>query len=216
MSENIFENQEESIFEFIFKESLNFIRLSRRKKSHQKADDDEYEDSFLPNHPGIVVKTTFVKDETSGRKFPNKSFYDYNPDNFNPQQEKKDKKTISLVLKEYLIDYIKTHNALNDYFSLTEKSIVKKTGAVKYDLKFTDYVYFNIAIEPKDLEVYDVSTFVLGLPTENLNDDKSGKEGSKGISSEPWKVEISKSSRAACRSCREKIAKGEIRIGDPS
>ena len=123
MEETIFENMEESMFEFIFKDRLNLIRLSRRGNP----DDDDDETNNFPNDKGIIIKTTFVVDEGSGKKFPNKSYYEYDPVTFSLDIIKKDKRAISGVLKDFLIDYIKSNNSLNNYFSLIEKSITKNT-----------------------------------------------------------------------------------------
>ncbi len=210
MPETIFDNLEDALFEFIFYDRLNLIRLSKPRR----AENEDEEVSLFPNHKGIIVKTVFVIDENSGRKFPNKSYYDYDPGTFSPMQEKVDKKQISAVLKSFLLDYIKKNKSLNDYFVLMEKSVTKKSKAVKYELKFSDYVSFNIVIEPNDLEVEDVSEFITGLPIENLKEEKISGSGSS--SSDSWKVEIAKSSRAACRTCSQKIMKDEIRIGEPS
>ena len=78
MSEKIFDNLEEAMYEFIFYEKINLIRLRRPKT-------DENDNSSIihnfPSEKGIIVKTVFEINEM-GRRFPNKTFYDYNPENF--------------------------------------------------------------------------------------------------------------------------------------
>ena len=72
MSGEIFDSLTDSMFEFIYYERLNATRLSKSKN-------DEDLPIKLPTHTGIIIKTIFVKDENSGRKFPNKTYYDYEP-----------------------------------------------------------------------------------------------------------------------------------------
>ena len=201
MAESIFDNMEESMFEFIFQDNLNLIRLSRPVKPDN--DDENYN---LPDQKGIIIKTTFVVDEGTGRRFPNKSYYEYDPATFSLDIVKKDKRSISVVLKDSLINYIKSNNSLNNYFSLIEKSITKKSNAVKYEVKFSDYISFNIILKPSELDVEDVSYYITSLPIEKLKAEKK----------DPWKVELAKSSRAKCQSCKQKIEKATIRIGQPS
>ena len=210
MSEGIFDNLEDAMFEFIFQDKLNLIRLRKRKD----ADDSniKYE---LPSEKGIIIRTTFVVND-DGRRFPNKAFYFYDPDSFSVKDDKVDKRTISTYLKDSLVSYITNNNAINDNFLLMEKAIVKKNNSVKYELKFSDFVSFNIVISPKDLDVEDVSGFVTGLRIDAINEYggvgvKKGGEGS-----DPWKVELAKSSRATCKSCGQKIMKETIRLGEPS
>ena len=212
MAETILENIDESMYEFIFLDKLNLIRLS---KPHRIEDSNEETYSF-PESKGIIIKTRFVEDEASSRRFPNKTYYEYDPLTFTTDLENTNKRSLSSKVKGYLIDYIKSNQSLNNYFLLTEKSIVKKSNAVKYEMKFSDYVDFNIVIEPKDLEVDDVSQYITGLPIEKLKEEKFIKTESGIISSDPWKVELAKSSRASCRTCGEKIEKQTIRIGQPS
>lgn len=209
MSGEIFDSLTDSMFEFIYYERLNATRLNKSKN-------DEEAPIKLPAHTGIIIKTIFVKDENSGRKFPNKSYYDYEPTMDLSDLEKKDKKTISNILQDKVIDFIKTNNYLTDEFELIEKSTVKKTQAVKYEIKFSSFLSFNITLMPSDFNVDDVSIFIQSLPKQMT---KTPKEGGKEKSSEggdAWKVELAKSSRAACRTCGEKILKETIRVGQPS
>ena len=207
MSEKIFDNLEEAMYEFIFYEKINLIRLRRPKT-------DENDNSSIihnfPSEKGIIVKTVFEINEM-GRRFPNKTFYDYNPENFDEYLENMDKKSITKILKDHLIEYFKNNRSRNNYFNLIEKSIIKKNNAVKYELKLSDYVSFNIQIDPSDLNVENVSEYITSLPVEKLKEEKEIQE-----SSDSWKVETAKSSRAACRTCGEKIQKQTIRIGQPS
>lgn len=213
MSETIFDNLEDSIFEFIFYDEIKFIRLKKPKIN----EDEDYENLYgLPSQKGMIIKTTFVVDENSGRKFPNKTYYDYDPSTIGPNLEKSDKRAITTILKAHLLNYIKTNQSLNNYFELSEKSVSKKNNSVKYELKCSDYVTFSIQIKPDELEVDDVSAFIMNLPITQLKEGRVSSSASGGDSGDPWKVEKAKSSRAACRGCGEKIMKGSIRVGQPS
>jgi hypothetical protein len=214
MTGQIYENFDESMFEFIFYDKFNVIRLSKSKKD----DDDEENDELIrfPKYPGIIVKTTFVKDEEKGRTFPNKTYFEFNPNENVYDLDKKDKKTISILLKNALVDYIK-NNGLNDNFELIEKGIVKKNNSVKYEIKFSEYLSFIISIEPGELETENVSDYLANLPIQKVNKEKAKLSGeSSSESSDPWKVELAKSSRAACKTCKQKIEKETIRVGEPS
>ena len=77
---------------------------------------------------------------------------------------------------------------------------------MKYEVKFTEYISFNIVLKPSELDVEDVSSYITSLPIEQLKAEKK----------DPWKVELAKSSRAKCQYCKQKIEKSTIRIGQPS
>ncbi len=210
MTETVYDNYEDALFEFIFYNRLNLIRVKKPRFD----ENDRTIQYYFPSEKGIIIKTVFVEED--GRKFPNKTYYDYNPLTFHDGIENLDKKKITAELKNHLIEYIKNNNSVNDYFTLIEKGMIKKNNAVKYEIKFSDYVSFNLQIEPTDLDVEDVSSFIISLPVEQLNQKKSDNSKSEADSSDPWKVELAKSSRAACRGCSDKIQKGKIRIGQPS
>ena len=122
MTETINDNYEDAIFEFIFYNKLNLIRVKKPRFD----ENDRTIDYFFPSEEGIIIKTVFV--EENGRKFPNKTYYDYHPQTFDDGIENLDKKSITVLIKKHLIDYIKKNNSVNDYFSLVEKGILKKNN----------------------------------------------------------------------------------------
>lgn len=207
--EFILDNFDDSIYEFISFKDFNLNRLAKLK---------EFDDSELPfkylNDNGIIIKTYFVENEELGRKIPNKSYYNFSIEYNNRNLEKMDKRSISKILHEKLINYIVTERKINNNFQLAEKSI-SKNGIVKYEMIFSDYVSFNISIKPIQLGVDDVSLFIIQLPIEETKTYRRGL-GSTSDNGESWKIEYAKSSRAVCKTCNEKIMKKEVRLGQPS
>lgn len=200
MTEKIFDNWNESNYEFISSNTLNYIRLRKPKE-----EEDKLEFRF-PEEEGVLIKTYFEKREDGGRSFPHQTFYEYNPETFNENLENSDKKSITKNIKISLINYIKENNSLGNLI-LNEKGMLKKNNAVKYEWKFGNYLSFNLQIIPEDLGVDDVSIFINGLHREKANEE---------VKQESWKLEKAKSSRATCRTCNSKIEKDSIRIGQPS
>ena len=89
------------------------------------------------------------------------------------------------------------------------KTEIKKSyanGNVDLGYSPSDYDTFTIRFTP-DVVGGDVEDFLYDLAPFKEDEPET---------TEPWKVEPAKSSRATCRTCSQKIPKGELRMGEPS
>ncbi len=110
------------------------------------------------------------------------------------------KREISAMLPKYMITYMRNSGEFPPYTDIKD---VLANGNV------------NIVYEPKRVErfIIRLTEEIVGEDVEMFLNQLSMPEMDEP---EPWKVEPAKSSRATCRSCGQKIMKGELRIGEPS
>ncbi|TXT54374.1 MAG: hypothetical protein BAJATHORv1_70074 [Candidatus Thorarchaeota archaeon] len=106
------------------------------------------------------------------------------------------------ILTEQMLDYMRERDA---YPVNTEIVREYANGNVEIEYKPSDYDRFIIKLTP-ELIGGDVLQFLEDLA------DASDLEGMP----DPWRIEPAKSGRAKCRTCKQTIPKGELRIGEPS
>lgn len=163
----------------------------------------------LPVVNGIVIKTEFVPNEATGRMFPQKTYFYFEKNLDLESNEKITKRNATELLLDPLVNYLKDQQLRPKRVEFIEKSKTK-VGNVKYEIKFSQYDSFNFTFTPEIFDTEDVSLYINNIPLDPEDLDKP-TEGET-----PWKVEYAKSSRAKCRTCSEKIEKGDLRIGEPS
>lgn len=185
-------NEEDAAFYIIPYVEMAMRRVTPSKKTPSKA--------------GLIIKVKF--EERDGRRFPNKSFYLYEPDQPIEGSEKVGKREATNKLTPHLVEFINTHGHRPARTSFEIKSRTKD-GKVRVEVSFSQYDSFNFTLEPKDFGVDDISVF---LPTVGTHPDDDVITETE----QTWKIEYAKSSRAKCRSCGDKIQKDELRIGEPS
>lgn len=194
--ENTLQEEEGARFNLISFDTLNMNRFSFKNP---------------PETDGIIIKTVFVPNEETGRRFPQKTFFHYKAAKSLKENRKVTKKEATFLLLEPLIDYLKIKKLRPKGTEFIEKSKTK-AGKVKYEIKFSQYESFIMAFEPIMFPASndDVSLYINSIPIdpEDLNKPSQGDT--------PWKIEYAKSSRAKCRKCSEKIMKEDLRIGEPS
>ena len=121
------------------------------------------------------------------------------------------KKEANAKLLDQMLEYMRKTNT---WPVGTELKKTYKNGNVDLAYAPGDYDTFTLRLTP-DLAGEDPNDF-LGKLGPAVVQVGGGDSGGGGGSDEPWKIEPAKSSRAACRACKEKIAKGELRLGEPS
>ncbi|MFW9788867.1 MAG: PARP-type zinc finger-containing protein [Candidatus Thorarchaeota archaeon] len=112
------------------------------------------------------------------------------------------KKDASNVLATQILDFMRANKMY------PPKTEIKKTfanGTVDLDYSPTEYDSFTIRLTP-EMVGGDVEDFLYDL--EPFTEKESETD-------DAWKIEPAKSSRATCRTCSQKIQKGELRLGEP-
>ena len=113
------------------------------------------------------------------------------------------KKDASAVLAKQMLDFMQSRKM---YPPKTEIKKIYANGNVDLDYSPTDYDSFTIRFTP-EMVGGDVEDFLYDLEAFTEDDSEVA---------EAWKVEPAKSSRSTCRTCAQKIAKDELRLGEPS
>jgi len=113
------------------------------------------------------------------------------------------KKRASVILVKQMLDYMKAKGSFPDKVSINK---IFKNGTVDLAYHPSDYDKFTLRFTPA----------VVGGNVEDFLDDLIPHTESDDPAQEPWKVEVSPSGRAGCRTCRQSIAKGLLRLGEPS
>ncbi|MHA2365043.1 MAG: PARP-type zinc finger-containing protein [Candidatus Hodarchaeales archaeon] len=191
--DNIFEDKD-ARFSFIPFDTLTLKKFSFKS---------------FPDVSGLVIRTKFVPNEETGRVFPQKAFFSYNPLISLNECEKINKRKATQLLLVPLTNYLKKKKLRPKRSEFVEKTKTK-AGKVKYEIKFSQYDSFNLVFTPEILETSDVSNFVNSIPLDQEDLEKANQD------TPPWKVEYARSSRAKCRKCNDKIMKEDLRIGEPS
>ncbi len=111
------------------------------------------------------------------------------------------KREVSKNLSRQMLEYMRNRG---EYPPFTEISKVFANGNVDLLYHPTGYDRFTVRLTP-DLVGEDVEMFLSQLTEPEIEEKEP-----------PWVIEPAKSSRARCRSCGEKIVKGELRLGEPS
>ncbi len=128
--------------------------------------------------------------------------------------EKVGKRDITKALTDMLIAYARRTGKLPPKVSIKK---VYKNGKVDLAFEPSRYDKYTIGLT-KDILGEAPEPFVKGLEVEEAPEDEAAKvakaKPQPAEGDEPWRVEPARSSRAACKTCNEKIAKGEVRIGE--
>ena len=115
-----------------------------------------------------------------------------------------DKRDASKILATQMLGYMRSKKMY------PPNTKIKKTytnGNVDLDFAPSEYDSFIIRLTPELVEG-NVEDFLYALA--------AFKEESSDDSEERWKIEAAKSGRSSCRTCGRSIAKGELRLGEPS
>ncbi len=113
------------------------------------------------------------------------------------------KKDVSKVLALQMLDFMQTHKM---YPPKTEIKKSYANGNVDLGYSPSEYDSFTIRFTP-DIVGGKVEDFLFDLEKFTEETNETG---------EAWKVEPAKSNRSKCRTCEQKIQKGELRLGKPS
>jgi hypothetical protein len=113
------------------------------------------------------------------------------------------KKEASAILASQMLEFMRARKM---YPPKTEMKKSYANGNVDLEYSPTEYDSFTIRITP-DMARESVVDFLYNL--EPFSEDSSE-------TTEAWKVEPAKSSRATCKTCSKTIQKGELRLGEPS
>jgi hypothetical protein len=113
------------------------------------------------------------------------------------------KKEASAILASQMLEFMRARKM---YPPKTEMKKSYANGNVDLEYSPTEYDSFTIRITP-DMARESVEDFLYNL--EPFSEDSSE-------TTEAWKVEPAKSSRATCKTCSKTIQKGELRLGEPS
>ncbi|TFG28267.1 hypothetical protein EU527_17525 [Candidatus Thorarchaeota archaeon] len=115
-----------------------------------------------------------------------------------------DKKEVSKILANQILNYMRTKKM---YPPNTKIKRRYANSSVDFDYSPSEYDSFIIRLTP-ELVKGDVEDFLDGLDDFKEEQDQAADER--------WKIEAAKSGRASCRTCDGLIAKGELRLGEPS
>ncbi|TFG33306.1 hypothetical protein EU527_08380 [Candidatus Thorarchaeota archaeon] len=115
-----------------------------------------------------------------------------------------DKREVSKILAKQMLDYMHTKKM---YPPNTKIKKSYANGSVDLEYAPSEYDSFLVRLTPE---------LVNGNVDDFLYDLDDFREDAVDASDEKWKIEAAKSGRASCRTCDTLIAKGELRLGEPS
>lgn len=129
------------------------------------------------------------------------------------------KKEANAIVVGQIVAYMRRTGAYPPQTSIKKEY---KNGNVDLSYSPGDYDSFTLRVTRDLLDGEDPLTFLNALAPHVDEESEapaaasSGDGGAAASGGAGWCVEHAKSGRASCRGCREKIGKGELRLGEPS